>query len=65
MKVESLWTTVKITEILKQIIQRLGSAVLNISEHMTDVAVLQIFCKLCYDIVIPLYIIPIFTPKFC
>lgn len=77
MKAESLWTTVKITEILKQIIQRVDSAVCvlslhnsNISEHMTDVAVLQIFCKLCYDIIIPTYwtyldISPIFSPKFC
>lgn len=71
MKVESLWTIVKRTEILKQIIQRVDSVCLlslhnlHISEHMTDVAVLQIFCELCYDIVIPLYISPIFSPKFC
>lgn len=71
-KLESLWTIVKIREILKQIIQRVDSAVRllslhhsDICEHMTDVAAFQMFCKLCDDIIVPLYISPLFTPKFC
>lgn len=71
-KVESLWAIVKIREILKQIIRGADSAVRllslhnsNVFERMTDVAAFQTFCKLCYDIIIPLYMSPVFVPKFC